>query len=198
VPGEATSSPQGPAPAGSGSAQAAPSTRRERLAQIAEQERRILTRLQAESSQIQAIILRSASGWHSGPIPTLWNDVLLWPVPGEVTSGYGWRIHPIFHTPEFHTGIDIATPWGTPILAPADGLVIFTGWMPANGMLVILAHGNGLSTTFSHLSSTEVRLGERVRRGETIARVGSSGWSTGPHLFFEVREGGRPVDPLGP
>ena len=141
--------------------------------------------------------MRSAPGWRSGPIPTLWNDALLWPVPGEVTSGYGWRIHPIFHTLEFHTGIDIAAPWGTPILAPADGTVIFTGWMPANGMLVILAHGNGLSTTYSHLSSTEVHVGERVRRGEAIARIGSSGWSTGPHLFFEVRESGRPVDPLG-
>jgi murein DD-endopeptidase MepM/ murein hydrolase activator NlpD len=198
APWEAIPSPQGPAPAGSGSAQAAPSSRGERLAKIAEQERRILARLQAESSQIQAIILRSAPGLRSGPVPTLLNDVLLWPVPGEVTSGYGWRIHPIFHTLEFHTGIDIAAPWGTPILAPADGMVIFAGWMPANGMLVILAHGNGLSTTFSHLSSTEVRLGERMRRGQSIGRVGSSGWSTGPHLFFEVRESGRPVDPLGP
>ena len=194
---EAISSSQAPVPAGRRPAQTGPSARRERLAQIAEQERRILTRLQAESVQIQAIIMRSAPGWHSGPIPTLWNDALLWPVPGEVTSGYGWRIHPIFHTLEFHTGIDIAAPWGTPILAPADGTVIFTGWMPANGMLVILAHGNGLSTTYSHLSSTEVRVGERVRRGGAIARIGSSGWSTGPHLFFEVRESGRPVDPLG-
>jgi murein DD-endopeptidase MepM/ murein hydrolase activator NlpD len=197
-PKEAISSSQGAVPAGGRPAQAGPSARRERLAQIAEQERRILTRLRAESVQIQAIILRSAPGWHSGPIPTLWNDALLWPVPGEVTSGYGWRIHPIFHTLEFHTGIDIAAPWGTPILAPADGTVIFTGWMPANGMLVILAHGNGLSTTYSHLSTTEVHVGERVRRGDAIARIGSSGWSTGPHLFFEVRESGRPVDPLGP
>jgi murein DD-endopeptidase MepM/ murein hydrolase activator NlpD/biotin carboxyl carrier protein len=198
APGDAVPSVKSPAPAGGGSAQAAPSSRGERLAKIAEQERRILARLQAESSQIQAIILRSAPGWRSGPVPTLLNDVLLWPVPGEVTSGYGWRIHPIFHTLEFHTGIDIAAPRGTPILAPADGMVIFAGRMPANGMLVILAHGNGLSTTFSHLSSTEVRLGERVRRGQSIGRVGSSGWSTGPHLFFEVRESGRPVDPLGP
>ena len=198
APKEAIFSSQGPVPAGGRPVQAGPSARRERLAQITEQERRILSRLQAESVQIQAIIMRSAPGWHSGPIPTLWNDALLWPVPGEVTSGYGWRVHPIFHTLEFHTGIDIAAPWGTPILAPADGTVIFTGWMPANGMLVILAHGNGLSTTYSHLSATEVHVGERVRRGEAIARIGSSGWSTGPHLFFEVRESGRPVDPLGP
>ena len=197
-PVEALSSPQDPVPAGSRSAQAGTPARRERLAQIAEQERHILAGLQSESVKIQAIIVRSAPGWHSGPIPTLLSAALLWPVPGEVTSGYGWRIHPIFHTPEFHTGIDIAAPWGTPILAPADGMVIFTGWMPANGLLVILAHGNGLSTTYSHLSSTEVSPGERVRRGEAIARIGSSGWSTGPHLFFEVREGGRPVDPLGP
>ena len=120
------------------------------------------------------------------------------PVWGEITSGYGWRIHPIFQTPEFHTGIDIAAPWGTPVEAPADGTVIYAGQMPANGMLLILNHVNGFSTTYSHLSSYAVRPGEHVHRGQTIARVGSTGWSTGPHLFFEVRAGGRPVNPLAP
>jgi multidrug resistance efflux pump/murein DD-endopeptidase MepM/ murein hydrolase activator NlpD len=175
------------------------SARRERLAQIGEQGRRILVRLQAESAQIRAIILNAASGrqW-GGPVPTLLHDVLLRPVAGEITSGYGWRIHPIFHTPEFHTGIDIAASWGTPVLAPADGAVIFAGSMPANGMLLILDHGSGLSTTYSHLSSYAVHLGDRVRRGQVIARIGSTGWSTGPHLFFEVRQNGQPVNPLGP
>ena len=87
---------------------------------------------------------------------------------------------------------------GTAVRAPADGTVIFSGWMPANGTLVILDHGNGLSTTYSHLSSSAVRVGDHVRKGQVIARVGSTGWSTGPHLFFEIREGGRPVDPLEP
>jgi multidrug resistance efflux pump len=175
------------------------SARRERLAQIGEQGRRILARLRAESAQIRAIILNAAPGrqW-GGPVPTFLHDVLLRPVAGEITSGYGWRIHPIFHTPEFHTGIDIAASWGTPVLAPADGAVIFAGSMPANGMLLILDHGSGLSTTYSHLSSYAVHLGDRVRRGQVIARIGSTGWSTGPHLFFEVRQNGQPVNPLGP
>ena len=126
------------------------------------------------------------------------NDGLAWPVEGTVSSGYGWRIHPIFHTPEFHTGLDIAAPWGAPVEAADNGAVIFTGEMTANGMLVILNHGDGVSTTYSHLSSYAVHVGDRVRRGQVIGQVGSTGWSTGPHLFFELRKDGQPLDPLEP
>jgi len=153
--------------------------------------------LQAESVRIAEIIRRTAQGSNTGPVPTLRAGALRWPVPGAISSGYGWRIHPIFHTREFHTGIDIAAPYGTPIRAARDGTVIFNGWMRGYGMLVILDHGNGLSTTYAHLSSSSVRVGERVKRGEVIANIGSTGWSTGPHLFFEVREDGQPVNPLG-
>jgi murein DD-endopeptidase MepM/ murein hydrolase activator NlpD len=172
------------------------SDRGERLAQIAADEHVALTRLRAESERVKAIILGSAGGQRGGPVPTFLRDVLRRPVPGEITSGYGWRIHPIFQTMEFHTGIDIAAPWGAPVEAPADGTVIFAGEMPANGMLLILDHGNGLSTTYSHLSSRAVHVGDHVRRGQMIARIGSTGWSTGPHRFFEVRAGGQPIDPL--
>ena len=172
--------------------------REARLGRIAAEEHMALTRLDAESERIRAIILGAAGAEHIGPVPAFLGALLRRPVWGEITSGYGWRIHPIFQTPEFHTGIDIAAPWGTPVAAPADGTVIFAGQMPANGILVILNHGNGFSTTYSHLSSYAVRAGEHVHRGQTIARVGSTGWSTGPHLFFEVREGGRPVNPLAP
>jgi murein DD-endopeptidase MepM/ murein hydrolase activator NlpD len=181
-------------------------------AQFAAERRRLLERVSAqraaqeeairelelESSQITELIHRSGSGRRTGPVLTLRDGALLWPVPGRITSGYGWRIHPIFGTREFHTGIDIGAPWGTPIRAAAAGTVLFTGWMRGYGMLVILDHGNGLSTTYSHLSSYLVHVGEHVERGQIIARIGSTGWSTGPHLFFEVRENGRPVDPLGP
>ncbi len=153
--------------------------------------------LEAESLRITEIIRQATRGVHAGPVPTLRGGALLWPVEGRISSGYGWRIHPIFRTREFHTGIDIAVPWGTPIRAAAAGTVIFTGWMRGYGMLVILDHGNGLSTTYSHLSSYAVHVGERVERGDVIARIGSTGWSTGPHLFFEVREDGQPVNPLG-
>jgi murein DD-endopeptidase MepM/ murein hydrolase activator NlpD len=172
--------------------------RRERLGRIAAEEHLAFTRLDAESARIRAIILDAAGAQHIGPVPPFLGTLLRRPVGGEITSGYGWRIHPIFQTPEFHTGIDIAAPWGAPVEAPADGSVIYAGQMPANGMLVILNHGNGFSTTYSHLSSYAVRVGERVHRGQRIARVGSTGWSTGPHLFFEVREGGRPINPLAP
>lgn len=172
--------------------------RRERLTQIALEERLALTRLDAESERIRAIIFGAAGAQRIGPVPAFLSDLLRRPVWGEITSGYGWRIHPIFQTPEFHTGIDIAAPWGTPVEAPADGTVIYAGQMPANGLLLIVNHVNGFSTTYSHLSSYAVRVGEQVRRGQVIARVGNTGWSTGPHLFFEVRAGGRPVDPLVP
>lgn len=183
---------------GAGRTDQDPPSRRERLEQIAAEERLALTRLRAESEQIKAIILRSAGEEHSGPVPTLLRDLLRRPVQGEISSGYGWRIHPIFQTLEFHTGIDIAAPWGAPVEASADGTVIFAGEMPANGKLLILDHGNGLSTTYSHLSSYAVQMGDRVRRGQIVARIGSTGWSTGPHLFFEVRDGGQPIDPLAP
>jgi len=165
-------------------------------AQRAAQEEAI-RELELESVRITAIIRQASHGRRLGPVLTLRGGALLWPVPGRISSGYGWRVHPIFGTREFHTGIDIAAPWGTPIEAAAPGTVLFTGWMRGYGMLVILDHGNGLSTTYSHLSSYGVHVGEYVDRGQVIARIGSTGWSTGPHLFFEVREDGQPVNPLG-
>jgi murein DD-endopeptidase MepM/ murein hydrolase activator NlpD len=152
--------------------------------------------LEAESLRITEII-RQATPRGGGPILTLRGGALLRPLAGPISSGYGWRIHPIFGTREFHTGIDIAAPYGTPIQAAQGGAVIYNGWMRGYGMLVILDHGNGLTTTYSHLSSSLVRVGDHVSRGATIARVGSTGWSTGPHLFFEVRSEGHPVNPLG-
>lgn len=151
--------------------------------------------LEAESQRITEII-RQSTQRGPGPILTLRGGSLLRPLAGPISSGYGWRIHPIFGTREFHTGIDIAAPYGTPIQAAHSGVVIFNGWMRGYGMLVILDHGDGLTTTYSHLSASLVRVGDRVARGAVIAKVGSTGWSTGPHLFFEVRSDGRPVNPL--
>ena len=102
----------------------------------------------------------------------------------------------VLDTPEFHTGVDIAASTGEAIDAPAAGTVIFAGSLPANGTIVILDHGNGITTTYSHLSSYRVYVGEHVQRGQVIAKVGSTGWSTGPHLFFEIRRNGHPINPL--
>jgi murein DD-endopeptidase MepM/ murein hydrolase activator NlpD len=183
--------------------------RREEISRFAAERRQLLNRvrierqgqeaaireLEAESQRIAEIIRQSAQRG-GGPVLTLRLGSLLRPLSGPISSGYGWRIHPIFGTREFHTGIDIAAPYGTRIQAAEGGVVIFNGWMRGYGMLVILDHGDGLTTTYSHLSASLVRVGDHVARGAVIARVGSTGWSTGPHLFFEVRADGRPVNPL--
>lgn len=118
------------------------------------------------------------------------------PSEGLLTSRFGWRTHPIFGTREFHTGVDIANRIGTPIRAAESGIVRFVGWMGGYGRLIVVAHANGLETSYSHLSSMLVGLGQRVVRGDLLGRMGNSGWSTGPHLFFEVRRNGVPLDPL--
>ena len=118
------------------------------------------------------------------------------PSYGTITSRFGWRIHPIFGTREFHTGLDIANRYGTPVRAALGGIVRFAGWMAGYGRLVVVDHGGGLQTTYSHLSAMLVSLGERVLKGQVLGQIGSTGWSTGPHLFFEVRRNGVPVDPI--
>ncbi len=116
---------------------------------------------------------------------------LSWPVSGPVTSPFGWRWG------RMHEGIDIAAAYGTPIGAAAAGTVIYCGWMSGYGNLVVIDHGGGLSTAYAHQSSIAAGCGQSVGRSQTIGYVGSTGHSTGPHLHFEVRINGSPVDPLG-
>ena len=119
-----------------------------------------------------------------------------WPVSGEVTDTYGVRRNPFGGgSSEFHDGLDIATAWGTPVAAAGDGTVSFSGAKNGYGNVVILDHGNGLSTVYGHLSRVETEAGRVVRRGERIGRVGLTGRSTGPHLHYEVRMGETPVSP---
>lgn len=122
---------------------------------------------------------------------------LQWPARGPITSPFGWRIHPIFGAREFHTGIDIAAQIGTPVVSAYPGIVRFVGWQGGYGRLIIIDHGNGLKTAYSHLSAVAVSPGDRVEQGQQIGRIGSTGWSTGPHLLFEVYENGSPRDPAG-
>jgi murein DD-endopeptidase MepM/ murein hydrolase activator NlpD len=149
--------------------------------------------LQAESDQITALLKKVAG---SGTVPH-GKGVLAWPVNGEVTSGFGYRMHPIFHVRKMHTGVDISAGMGTPIKAAAAGTVIFAGWRGGYGQAVIISHGNGLATLYAHQSKLLVSVGDKVKRGEVIGKVGSTGYSTGPHLHFEVRVNGNPVDPMG-
>lgn len=118
----------------------------------------------------------------------------IWPTQGTVSSPYGLR----FGGTEFHQGIDIAAETGTPIVATADGVVTSAGWNGSGyGNMVDIDHGDGITTRYGHASAVAVLPGQRVRRGEIIAYVGSTGYSTGPHLHYEVRVDGQPVNPAG-
>ncbi|BDG61861.1 M23 family metallopeptidase [Caldinitratiruptor microaerophilus] len=119
-----------------------------------------------------------------------------WPVPGPLTSGFGWRRSPFGWSREFHAGIDIGGAWGVPVTATADGTVVYADWKPGLGRTVIIDHGYGFRTLYGHNSRLAVRTGQNVRRGQVIAYMGSSGRSTGPHVHYEVHLWGRPVNPL--
>jgi murein DD-endopeptidase MepM/ murein hydrolase activator NlpD len=120
----------------------------------------------------------------------------IWPVSGDITSYFGNRMHPILKKRKYHSGIDIAAVAGTPIAASDYGVVIFSGRNGGYGLMITLDHGAGISTVYAHCSSLLVKNGETVSKGQTIAKVGSTGLSTGPHLHFEVRKDGVPVNPL--
>ncbi len=121
---------------------------------------------------------------------------LSWPVRGPITSPFGWRVNPIWHSREFHPGIDIAVATGTPVHAAADGIVTYAGWLTGYGNVVIIYHGSDISTLYAHLQRYIVRKGEKVKRGQIIAYSDNTGWSTGPHLHFGVYLGDKPVNPM--
>lgn len=118
-----------------------------------------------------------------------------WPVSGRITSSYGRREHPRSGEEQFHSGTDIASEPGTPVRATADGIVSFAGWSGGSGNLVVLEHGLGFSTCYAHNKIISVRQGQKVKRGDVISNIGSTGNSTGPHVHYEVWLEGKPVDP---
>lgn len=147
--------------------------------------------LESDAQALEAEITSRQSAAGSNP------GVLAWPVNGPITSGYGYRIHPITGTKRFHYGIDIGAGTGNPIVAAGDGVVILAGPYLGYGNAVVIDHGGGLSSLYAHQSSIAVGNGEQVSRGEVIGYVGCTGFCTGPHLHFETREFGSAVDPLG-
>ncbi|MBQ4517569.1 MAG: peptidoglycan DD-metalloendopeptidase family protein [Clostridia bacterium] len=124
--------------------------------------------------------------------------VFCWPAPSYtyISSPFGYRIHPVYGTKKYHSGLDLAAPGGSPILAAANGTVKFSGWNGGYGYCVIIDHGNGIQTLYGHSSKLLVSAGQSVTRGQTIALVGTTGTSTGNHLHFEVLNNGSPTDPM--
>jgi murein DD-endopeptidase MepM/ murein hydrolase activator NlpD len=118
------------------------------------------------------------------------------PAQGPVTSYFGYRYHPILHFTRFHAGIDIGAGWGSPVVAAADGQIAAAGWAGGYGREVQIAHGGGLMSLYGHMSEIVASPGSFVHAGQVIGYIGSSGLSIGPHLHFEVRMGGQPVNPL--
>jgi murein DD-endopeptidase MepM/ murein hydrolase activator NlpD len=118
-----------------------------------------------------------------------------WPATGRVTSQFGYREDPKVGGREFHAGLDISVPTGTPVRSTAEGVVSYSGWSSGNGNLVAIEHGAGFTTLYAHNSATKVAVGDRVKRGDVIALAGSTGYSTGPHVHYEVWVDGKAVNP---
>lgn len=157
--------------------------------QAAELEK-IVRQLNASENEIESII-STRSGRYVGKRP----GRLSFPVNARITSPFGTRFHPILKKSRMHKGLDFGASYGTTIRAAADGVVISASRNSGYGNVVIIDHGGGLTTVYAHCSSFIVRSGTRVSRGQAIARVGSTGLSTGPHLHFEVHVSGRAVNP---
>jgi len=118
------------------------------------------------------------------------------PVVGKISSHYGQREHPRSGEENFHSGIDLSSSPGNPVKATADGIVSFSGWSGGSGNLVVLEHGHGFSTFYAHNRSIPVKVAKKVKRGDIIGYVGSTGYSTGPHVHYEIWKDGKPINPV--
>ena len=152
-------------------------------------------RLLAISENITAM-LRNMESSGGGSSSSGGTGRFMWPCRGEITSYFGWRTHPIFGTTKYHSGMDIAVDYGTPIMAADSGTVIYSGWLGGYGYAVMIDHGSGLVTLYAHNQSLNVYEGQYVNKGTCIAYAGSTGYSTGPHCHFEVRLHGEVTEPL--
>lgn len=168
----------------------------DQLQMEAKEYEKALNELEELSRQLESVI-RQLQAKNSGQ--ALGTGVYTWPAPGyyTITSPFGMRFHPILQVRKLHTGVDIGAPMGADIVAADSGVVIYAGYNGGYGNMVIVDHGNGMSTLYAHMSRIVAGNGQKVGKGEVIGKVGSTGFSTGPHLHFEVRKDGNPVDPMG-
>jgi murein DD-endopeptidase MepM/ murein hydrolase activator NlpD len=155
-----------------------------------------LKSLEAEQAKVRARLAQTAGGGNAGPIKR-GSGRLIWPVNGPISSGFGGRSSPGGIGSTNHQGVDIPVPIGTPIRAADSGRVAIAGGMGGYGNYTCIQHGASLSTCYAHQSSIGVSVGGNVSQGQVIGRSGNTGNSTGPHLHFEVRVNGSPVDPMG-
>lgn len=147
------------------------------------------------AEKVAAMQARAAAAKALGKSFTSGTGIFAFPSNARISSGFGWRMHPILGYQRFHSGIDFADSYGSPIRAADSGVVIFAGWHGSYGRTVIISHGNDITTLYAHCSELHVYEGQNVQRGQIIANIGSTGLSTGPHLHFEVRRSGTPIDP---
>lgn len=172
--------------------------------QAAEQ---VVAQLEADNASIASMIQRIMAQRRAQELaarrknprwvrPFMGTGRFMWPVTGVITSGFGARMHPILGRYTNHHGIDFGAPMGAPIYAPDNGEVIYAGWYGGYGKVVIIDHGGDITTLFGHTSRYVVGAGKRVKKGQVIAYVGSTGMSTGPHLHFEVRRNGAAINPM--
>jgi murein DD-endopeptidase MepM/ murein hydrolase activator NlpD len=189
-----------------------------RVAAVRARHTEVVARARAEEARVQAVLAsararrqeferaNAASAAASGTIEEILRGrpsnrtrvpVFRFPADGPISSPFGWRMHPIYHELRMHTGIDIGAKYGTPARAAAAGTVVVADYVSGYGTTIVIDHGGGLATLYGHLSRLGVRVGSVVTAGQTIGAVGNSGNSTGPHLHFEVRVHGTPVDPMG-
>ena len=155
-------------------------------------------RQQAQQQQQQQQTTPSQPTQPTTPTYTTGSGSMIWPCPSchTITSEFGWRIHPIYGTSKYHSGVDIGASYGATVIAADSGTVITAGWVSGYGNCIVISHGNGVSTLYGHLSSIAVSSGQSVSQGQTIGYVGSTGNSTGPHLHWEVTVNGERQNPL--
>lgn len=169
----------------------------ENLSAAEEAELEALIRQRQQQLEAEREAARRAAGIAGNPPPRTLGapSSFSWPVSGTITSPFGWRSNPFGGSPDFHPGLDIAAPMGTTVTAAASGTVILAQWYGGYGNFIMIDHGGSVASGYGHLSAIYVSVGQQVQRGQAIGAVGSTGHSTGPHLHFEVRINGKPVDP---
>lgn len=160
-----------------------------------EYERRI-AELERSSEELEALIQKTVADATKSGTDGKGSGSLAWPLRGRITSNFGYRRHPVWGGKNFHTGLDIAAAYGTPIRAADSGTVIMSGWWNGYGKAVVINHGNNTTTVYGHMSRIYANKGKVIEKGQIIGLVGSTGYSTGPHLHFEVRKSGKPKNPI--